>query len=226
MSDYTKTTNFTAKDSLSSGDPAKKIKGSEFDTEFGAIETSSATKANKVTAGTTNNLVSLAATGDLQDSGYAASDFASIVASATSGNLVTLTTAGNIQDSGVAIGTAALNVLKLDSGGLVPVANIPDIPNGNLSEIYPFFYDGSGAFTNQLPSGWSASMDGSGTVTITHLLGTSAYALPMASHIATANTTIRVNTYENSNYFKVYMYSAGTGNQYSTPIFSGALILI
>lgn len=46
MSNYTKTTNFTAKDSLPSGDSGKIIRGSEFDTEFDAIETASATKAN------------------------------------------------------------------------------------------------------------------------------------------------------------------------------------
>ena len=46
MSNYTKTTNFTAKDSLPSGDSGKIIRGSEFDTEFDAIATSSATKAN------------------------------------------------------------------------------------------------------------------------------------------------------------------------------------
>ena len=46
MSDYTKTTNFTAKDSLPSGDSGKVIRGSEFDTEFTAISTAIATKAN------------------------------------------------------------------------------------------------------------------------------------------------------------------------------------
>ena len=44
MSDYTKTTNFTAKDALSTGDPLKVIKGSYFDTEFDNIATAVATK--------------------------------------------------------------------------------------------------------------------------------------------------------------------------------------
>ena len=47
MSTYTKTTNFTAKDNLTSGDPAKVIKGSEFDTEFNALETAVNSKADK-----------------------------------------------------------------------------------------------------------------------------------------------------------------------------------
>ncbi len=44
MSDYTKTTNFTAKDSLATGDPLKLIKGSLFDTEFDALVIAVATK--------------------------------------------------------------------------------------------------------------------------------------------------------------------------------------
>jgi hypothetical protein len=46
MTDYTKTTNFTAKDSLPTGNPSKKILGSLFDTEFDNISTAVATKAN------------------------------------------------------------------------------------------------------------------------------------------------------------------------------------
>ena len=46
MSDYTKTTNFTAKDSLPSGDSGKIIRGSEFDTEFNAIATAVTSKAD------------------------------------------------------------------------------------------------------------------------------------------------------------------------------------
>lgn len=47
MTDYTKTTNFTAKDSLPVGDAQKKVKGSEFDTEFNAIAVAVGTKADK-----------------------------------------------------------------------------------------------------------------------------------------------------------------------------------
>jgi len=46
VSNYTKTTNFTSKDSLPSGDPNKIIRGSEFDTEFNNISTSIQTKAD------------------------------------------------------------------------------------------------------------------------------------------------------------------------------------
>ena len=46
MSNYTKTTDFAAKDSLPSGDAGKIIQGTEFNTEFDAIAVAVATKAN------------------------------------------------------------------------------------------------------------------------------------------------------------------------------------
>lgn len=46
MSNYTKTTNFLAKDSLPDNDSGKIIKGSEFDTEFNALQTAVNTKAD------------------------------------------------------------------------------------------------------------------------------------------------------------------------------------
>ena len=46
MSNYTKTTNFAAKDALVSGNPAKVVKGTELDTEFNNIATAVATKSD------------------------------------------------------------------------------------------------------------------------------------------------------------------------------------
>ena len=46
MTDYTKATDFAAKDALPSGDADKVIKGTEFETEFDAIVTAIATKAD------------------------------------------------------------------------------------------------------------------------------------------------------------------------------------
>jgi hypothetical protein len=44
MANYTKLTNFAAKDALSSGNPSKVIKGTEIDAEFNAIATAISTK--------------------------------------------------------------------------------------------------------------------------------------------------------------------------------------
>ena len=46
MTQYTKATNFTAKDALSTGNPSKLVRGSEIDTEFTAIQTAVNSKAN------------------------------------------------------------------------------------------------------------------------------------------------------------------------------------
>ena len=46
MSNYTKLTNFAAKDALVSGNPAKVIKGSEVGAEFDAISVAVATKSD------------------------------------------------------------------------------------------------------------------------------------------------------------------------------------
>ena len=46
MSNYTKTTNFAAKDSLPSGNANKIVKGTEIDSEFNNIATAVATKSN------------------------------------------------------------------------------------------------------------------------------------------------------------------------------------
>lgn len=46
MSNYVKATDFASKDALTTGDPNKKIKGTEINTEFNAISTAIATKAD------------------------------------------------------------------------------------------------------------------------------------------------------------------------------------
>ena len=47
MSNYTKLTNFAAKDALVSGNPAKVIKGSEVGAEFDAVAVAVNSKSNK-----------------------------------------------------------------------------------------------------------------------------------------------------------------------------------
>lgn len=63
MSDYTKTTDFLAHDTNNDT-----IVGSDFETEFNAVATMSATKANKVGSPTNGNLVSMDGAGDTADS--------------------------------------------------------------------------------------------------------------------------------------------------------------
>jgi hypothetical protein len=46
MADYTKATNFAVKDTLTTGNPAKLVKGTEINAEFDAIATAVQTKIN------------------------------------------------------------------------------------------------------------------------------------------------------------------------------------
>ena len=66
MSNYTKATDFAAKDSLSSGNPAKIVRGTEINTEFAAIQTAVNTKADLASPTFTGTLtaVTLAVTGN------------------------------------------------------------------------------------------------------------------------------------------------------------------
>ena len=67
MSSYTKSTGFAVKDSLSSGNPAKLVKGTEINTEFDAIASAVNSKADKASPALTGTAtaVNLTVTGTL-----------------------------------------------------------------------------------------------------------------------------------------------------------------
>lgn len=67
MSSYTKSTDFAVKDSLSSGNPAKLVKGTEINTEFDAIASAVNSKADKASPALTGTAtaVNLTVTGTL-----------------------------------------------------------------------------------------------------------------------------------------------------------------
>lgn len=172
MADYTKATNFTAKDTANAT-----ILGSDFETEFGAVQTMSTTKANKVASPTADNLGKLTGTGDVADSGLAAAKtpqvddtvtfekevvFDAVVA--TSGGTGTITwTSGNKQSrtqsaNGTLTFTAPSGpcslVLKVLNSGAArtitwPAAvkwpsGVTPSPSGSTKvDIYSFFYDGT-----------------------------------------------------------------------------------
>lgn len=77
MSDYSTTTNFTAKDALDTGDPDKVIYGADLQTEYDNIATASATKTDKHAA-TLGNVIEAGSSGSLVDSGVAAADVADV----------------------------------------------------------------------------------------------------------------------------------------------------
>jgi hypothetical protein len=89
MSNYTKATNFAAKDSLSHGNSAKIVRGTEINTEFDAIATAIATKAD----GTFTNFAFVETAGVL----YIQSSGTSVAKLDGSGNLTVI---GNIISNG------------------------------------------------------------------------------------------------------------------------------
>jgi len=138
MSNYVKSTNFTAKDSLPTGDTNKVIRGSEFDTEFDAIATATGTKADLAgpTFTGTATFANLTATGTVNLTGATVSNLGTVTTvdinggtidgatiganSASTGNFTTLSINGtaitstaaelNILD-GVTASTAEINLL-------------------------------------------------------------------------------------------------------------------
>jgi hypothetical protein len=96
MSNYTKLTAYDTKDSLSTGDPLKRIKGTELDDEFDAISVAIATKANLAspeftgvptapTASSSTNNTQIASTAFVQSVVSALYPVGSIYTNATSG---------------------------------------------------------------------------------------------------------------------------------------------
>lgn len=57
MSNYVKATNFAVKDTLTSGDPNKLVRGTEINAEFDAIATAVATKADTTSPSFTGTVV-------------------------------------------------------------------------------------------------------------------------------------------------------------------------
>lgn len=67
MSDYTKTTDFSAKDALATGDPEKVALGTDVDVEFDAIATAIATKEDSANKGVNNGYCPLDGAADVPD---------------------------------------------------------------------------------------------------------------------------------------------------------------
>lgn len=78
MSDYVRQKDFSVKDALGTGDPDKVIKGSDVDAELDAVVTAVASKADRLSGHTTDNVVSLTSTGGLKDSNIAETDVATL----------------------------------------------------------------------------------------------------------------------------------------------------
>jgi hypothetical protein len=97
MSNYTKSTNFTAKDSLPTGDTNKVIRGSEFDTEFNAIQTAVGTKADLAgpTFTGTATFANLTGTGTINFTGATISSLGTVTTADINGGTIDGVTIGS-----------------------------------------------------------------------------------------------------------------------------------
>jgi len=96
MSNYVKSTNFTAKDSLPTGDTNKVIRGSEFDTEFNAIVTAISTKSDLAgpTFTGTATFADITGTGTINFTGATVSNLGSVTTVDINGGTVDGVTIG------------------------------------------------------------------------------------------------------------------------------------
>ena len=124
MSNYTKSTNFATKDSLSSGNALKIVKGTEIDTEFNNIATAIATKIDSGSAGT---VTSVAGTGTVNG----------ITLTGTVTSSGSLTLGGTL--SSVSLSTQVTGTLPVANGGTgattaaSAVSNLGALPAANPS---------------------------------------------------------------------------------------------
>jgi len=131
MSNYTKATNFTAKDSLPSGDSQKIVRGAEFDTEFNAIETAVNSKVDK--SGDTSPFVNLAvnvtgtlpvANGGTSLSSYTIGDILYASGATALSKLAGVATGNSIISGGVGTAPSWGKIgLTTHVSGTLPIAN-------------------------------------------------------------------------------------------------------
>ena len=208
MSDYNKITDYAAKDALSSGDAAKRVKGSEIGADFDAVAVAVATKANSaspVFTGISSFAVGAVGAPSIYMTGYATTGWYNIGANnwgfAVSGAKVldiastglsvtgTVNTTGNIGIGNPASASWAAQYDVLSVGNAGGSALSYDNTNGfnslNLNTIFSGnnapVYDQTGVAIRYIQTG-------SGHFFQTAISGTSGNAIPFNT-IATVSST-------------------------------------
>lgn len=127
MSNYTKATNFAVKDGLTTGDPAKRIKGTEIDTEYNAIASAISSKADANSPTFTGTPLAPTASPGTNDTQIATTAFVNAERTATA----TITNKTISADDNTISGIAASSfVVSNGSGNIDGSAAQKAIPSG------------------------------------------------------------------------------------------------
>ncbi len=148
MSDYTKSTNFASKDSLSIGNPLKIVKGTEIDTEFNNIATAVATKADIVSPTFTGTPAAPTATAGTSTTQLATTAF--VTAAVTAYDTALTVSTAQIEDAAVTtnkVANGAITNAKLAGGNVPALLGFTPVQQGT----------GTGQLANTVKIGWSGS---------------------------------------------------------------------
>jgi len=162
MSNYTKATNFTAKDTLPTGNAGKIIKGTEIDVEFSAIASAISSKADTQSPTFTGTPATPTASSGTNTTQIASTAFVTSAVTAERSETATLTnktisgasnTITNLNASNLASGTVASARLSgtyaIDISGNAATATTAVSTSSNIGSIQVF--TSSGTFT--VPTG-------------------------------------------------------------------------
>lgn len=132
MSDYSRIYNFTAKDALTTGDPNKKIKGTEIDDELNALSTAVNTKYDSTDLDVADGLPQLNSAGTYKSS-LLPSEWSSEI-----------TMSNDVAVQGKIVAGTPKNILKVSSADIVEVGD-NGYPTRIKSSSIPTWTDGLGA---------------------------------------------------------------------------------
>jgi hypothetical protein len=164
LTDYTKATNFTSKDSLSTGNPLKIVKGTEIDTEFNNIQTAIATKTDNANAAITGGSITGITDLAVADGGTGAS-----TASGARTNLSAASSGANSDITSITGLTTPLTVAQGGIGAATLTANNVLLGNGTsaLQTVAPgtagnVLTSNGTTWSSSSPSGVTSAVAGNG----------------------------------------------------------------